>query len=233
MGLRKFEHILRFKPFILRTDSQCMQFLDSLKEVRGIYARWLTFIQGFEFEVVHRPGIKNQNADPLSRMEGLVGTEADTTVEEQKDMEEDVYQIERGERVTPKGRDEVRRWQRSDPVLQVVMQWVEKGEKPKKVELKDMAAEYRAYGGVFEQLKMDPDGGLTFEYPGATTPWLCVPADAYPALFKWAHAHPTAGHFGMNATQKRIRERFFLPGMAMKIVNSISNCIHPYKSGTT
>jgi uncharacterized protein Smg (DUF494 family) len=202
-----------------------MQFLDSLKEVRGIYARWLTFIQGFEFEVVHRPGVKNQNADPLSRMEGLVGTEADTTVEEQKDMEEDVYQIEQGERVTPKGRDEIRRWQRSDPVLRVVMQWVEKGERPKKAELRDMAAEYRAYGGVFEQLKMDPEGGLTFEYPGATTPRLCVPADAYPALFKWAHAHPTAGHFGMNATQKRIRERFFLPGMAMKIVNSISNCI--------
>jgi Reverse transcriptase (RNA-dependent DNA polymerase)/RNase H-like domain found in reverse transcriptase len=54
MGLRKFEHILRFKPFVLRTDSRCMQFLDSLKEVRGIYARWLNFVQGFDFRVEHR-----------------------------------------------------------------------------------------------------------------------------------------------------------------------------------
>jgi len=53
LGMRKFEHILRFKPFILRTDSRCMQFLDSLKEVRGIYARWLNFMQGFEFTVIH------------------------------------------------------------------------------------------------------------------------------------------------------------------------------------
>ncbi len=154
-----------------------------------------------------------------------MGTEADTTAEEQKDMEEDVYHVDQVERVIPKGRDEIRRWQRSDPVLQVVIQWVEKGEKPKKAELKDMAAEYRACEGVFEQLKLDPEGGLVFEHLGANMPRLCVPADAYSELFKWVHAHPTAGHFGMNATQRRIRQRFFLPGMAMKIVTSITNCI--------
>ncbi len=44
MGMRNFEHILRFKPFILRTDSKCMQFLESMKEMRGIYARWMNFI---------------------------------------------------------------------------------------------------------------------------------------------------------------------------------------------
>ena len=39
MGLRKFEHILRFKKFIIRTDSRCIQFLDTIKEVKGIFAR--------------------------------------------------------------------------------------------------------------------------------------------------------------------------------------------------
>jgi hypothetical protein len=91
MGFRKFEHILRFKPFILRTDSKCMQFLDSLKEVRGIYARWLNFIQGFEFRVEHRPGKKNQNADGLSRIENLPSEVSDSQEkEEELDREEDV-----------------------------------------------------------------------------------------------------------------------------------------------
>jgi len=96
MGMRKFEHILRFKPFILRTDSKCMQFLGSLKEVRGIYARWLNFLQGFDFSVVHRPGVKNQNADALSRMEHLPEAQGDQGEEEDLDRAEDVYQLEEG-----------------------------------------------------------------------------------------------------------------------------------------
>jgi RNase H-like domain found in reverse transcriptase/Reverse transcriptase (RNA-dependent DNA polymerase) len=93
MGLRKFEHILRFKPFVLRTDSKCMQFLDSLKEVRGIYARWLNFIQGFNFQVEHRQGKKNQNADGLSWIADLPsGSEEEEHVREEiLDQEEDVY----------------------------------------------------------------------------------------------------------------------------------------------
>jgi len=93
MGMRKFEHILWFKPFVLRTDSKCMQFLGSLKEVHGIYARWLNFLQGFDFSVVHRPGVKNQNTDALSRMEHLPEAQEDQGEEEDLDRAEDVYQI--------------------------------------------------------------------------------------------------------------------------------------------
>jgi hypothetical protein len=70
-----------------------MQFLDSLKEVRGIYARWLNFIQGFEFTVVHRPGVKNQNADPISQMERMSDGPSENAEEEKADQDEDVYQI--------------------------------------------------------------------------------------------------------------------------------------------
>ena len=63
MGMRKFEHILRFKPFILRTDSKCIEYLNLLKETRGIYARWLNFMQEFTYQVVHWPGVTNQNTD--------------------------------------------------------------------------------------------------------------------------------------------------------------------------
>ncbi|MBM3938571.1 MAG: hypothetical protein FJ333_07960 [Sphingomonadales bacterium] len=59
--MRKFEHNLRFKPFILHTHSRCMQFLNSLKEVRGIYTRWLNFMQGLEFTVVHLPGVTSDS----------------------------------------------------------------------------------------------------------------------------------------------------------------------------
>ena len=44
LGLHKFEHILRARPFIVRTDSQCLKYLNTMKEYRGIYARIQAFI---------------------------------------------------------------------------------------------------------------------------------------------------------------------------------------------
>ena len=96
MGMHKFEHILRFKPFILRTDSKCIEYLKSMKETRGIYARWLNFMQGFTYRVVHWPGVIKQNADAVSWMENLLETPDDTGEEERLDLEEDVYVLEDG-----------------------------------------------------------------------------------------------------------------------------------------
>ena len=224
MGLRKFEHILRFKTFILRTDSRCMQFLDSLKEVRGIYARWLNFIQGFDFKVVHRPGVKNQNADPLSRMERMQEGPEDVSTEEIKDQEEDVYQIEAQDLSNMTG-EEIIAWQERDPVLRTVITWVRMGEKPCKGDLKEAGREYQVYAGIFECLKIPEGRGLIFDPTDGSKPRICAPQDSYSQIFKWAHEHQTAGHFGMNATQKKIRERFFLPGLTNKIVTSVTNCI--------
>jgi len=34
----------------------------------GIYARWIARLEEYEFDIIYRPGRKNQNADALSRM---------------------------------------------------------------------------------------------------------------------------------------------------------------------
>ena len=71
LGLKKFEHILRAKPFILRTDSQGVKFMATVKEHRGIWARWAIYLASFNFSIIHRAGTKQTNADALSRMPGL------------------------------------------------------------------------------------------------------------------------------------------------------------------
>ena len=58
LGLKKFEHILRAKPFILRTDSRCVEYLRSMKEYRGIWARWQAYLASFNFKIIHRKGTK-------------------------------------------------------------------------------------------------------------------------------------------------------------------------------
>ena len=67
LGLRKFEHILRAKRFLIRTDSSAITFLTSMKESRGMFARWAIYLSPFDFEIKHISGAKNTAADALSR----------------------------------------------------------------------------------------------------------------------------------------------------------------------
>ena len=223
MGMRKFEHILRFKPFILRTDSKCMQFLDSLKEVRGIYARWLNFLQGFEFEVVHRPGVTNQNADALSRMDNLPTHDGDAGAEEEADMREDIYHLDH-EAVEAWARNPLPE-QEKDEVLRDVIGWIRNGKKPSKEEAREFDADRQVYRGVFEKLQIEAGRGLVFGGIDGGANRICLPAKYFQKVFRMLHCHPSAGHFRIGATQKKFKQKFFMPGSSNRIAMEIGNNI--------
>jgi len=79
--------------------------------------------------VIHRPGVTNQNADAISRMDPLPSHGSDGDSEEDRDRAEDVYVLDPGSveewmREDPLGR------QKEDPVLAQVIEWVTRGDKP-------------------------------------------------------------------------------------------------------
>jgi hypothetical protein len=53
--------------FTVVTDHQPLVWLMKARELTGQYARWQMLLQEYDFEVVHRPGAKHNNADVLSR----------------------------------------------------------------------------------------------------------------------------------------------------------------------
>ena len=83
-ALRRYEHILRYKKFVVRSDHQPLQWLHNLKNPRGIYMRWLAELASFDFEVQHVPGKETAAADALSRSKHL----RDPTEEEIQEVEE-------------------------------------------------------------------------------------------------------------------------------------------------
>ena len=66
-GLKTFRQYLLGRHFVIRTDHAALQWLRRTPEPMGQLARWLTFIEQFTFEVVHRAGTRHGNADALSR----------------------------------------------------------------------------------------------------------------------------------------------------------------------
>lgn len=66
-GIKRFQSYLQKTKFIIHTDHNALKWLMSLEDPRGRLARWTMLIQQFDFDIVHRPGTKNGNADALSR----------------------------------------------------------------------------------------------------------------------------------------------------------------------
>jgi len=66
-GLKQFRQYLLRRHFVIRTDHAALTWLRRTAEPMPQLARWLTFIEQFDYEIEHRPGTKHGNADGLCR----------------------------------------------------------------------------------------------------------------------------------------------------------------------
>jgi len=66
-ALKTFKQYVLGRKFVIRTDHSALQLLRKTPEPMGQQARWLTFIELFDFEIQHRSGARHGNADGLSR----------------------------------------------------------------------------------------------------------------------------------------------------------------------
>lgn len=67
-GVEYFHKFLINKKFRIITDHAALKHLINDRIPKGRRARWIMKLQQYEFNVEHRPGKKNSNADALSRM---------------------------------------------------------------------------------------------------------------------------------------------------------------------
>src|SRR5262249_39565577 len=66
-AIKYYQHYLGLKPFRVITDHSALKWLQTSKIPTGRRARWMMYLQQFSFEITHRPGKANANADALSR----------------------------------------------------------------------------------------------------------------------------------------------------------------------
>ena len=57
------------KKFTIWTDHSALKYLKTAKIPEGKRMRWLLRLQQYNFEIKHRAGRENKNADALSRLE--------------------------------------------------------------------------------------------------------------------------------------------------------------------
>ncbi|CAG8732433.1 3230_t:CDS:1, partial [Funneliformis mosseae] len=65
-AIRNFHYYLSSKPFTVITDYSALKWLRTLKIPKGRHARWIMELQQYDFNIQHKPGKNNANADALS-----------------------------------------------------------------------------------------------------------------------------------------------------------------------
>jgi len=66
-GLKQFRQYLFGRHFVIQTEHAALSWLRKTPEPMPQLARWLTLIEQYDYEVVHRHGKQHANADGLSR----------------------------------------------------------------------------------------------------------------------------------------------------------------------
>ena len=235
MGLKTFEHILTYRPFLLRTDSKFVAFTNSQKENRGIYSRWFDYLSLFHFETEHKPGASNSFADAMSRRTDLPTDPPDVEDDEdqvildvyQTDIVDEIHDEERVLRLNEIVHDgDLRKMYEEDPVLSLVMTHVKDGTKMTKEEKMNMCPDTLTYMKHIENLH-ERSGLLYLE---SITPqgkvWrLCLPESLINKVLYHAHHSAQAGHPGITNTTHRLAARYYFPGMTKRITYHVNNCV--------
>ncbi|RVW76445.1 Transposon Tf2-12 polyprotein [Vitis vinifera] len=79
-AIRHWQHYLSFKEFVLYSDHEALQYLNSQKKLNSRHAKWSSFLQLFTFNLRHCAGIENKVADALSRKTLLLVNMSTTTI---------------------------------------------------------------------------------------------------------------------------------------------------------
>ncbi|GBG77977.1 hypothetical protein CBR_g25908 [Chara braunii] len=182
--LLAFVHALkRWRHFLLDrsqsrwvTDNNPLVFYKTQDTVNSTIARWMVFIDQFDFFPDHIPGKSNRFADALSRRPDHC-TAVYATFEIDEDLRDSFV---RGYQADPEFRDKYANCSSPNPA----------------------PSHYRIQEGYSLVHSRGKD-------------LLCVPSDSHlrTRLLGEFHDAPATGHFGVNRTIGRLRERFWWPGL--------------------
>ena len=207
-GLRPY---LVGQSFIVETDHANLQWLMAGKRQTGRLARWVLRLQEFTFEVKHKPGKANTNADALSRLPVHNGDSI---------SEQAVYTMTC---VSLPTLEELRSSQQQDPIYGSVIKYLQSpsiDQAPPEVEsvLRE-AGEYQVDGTT---------GLLVYQFThnGRDTRVPVLPPSSRLSVLTALHDLPTAGHLGRKKTFHRVRSQFYWKGMYTDVTDFVRSCEH-------
>ena len=229
-AIQHFRSYLAGRPFTVVTDHAALRYLMSAKDPTNRIARWVMYLQQYDFTIEHRPGRASGNADGLSRAPvnpaapEEEATRAATVMAAFALSNPSLPLV-----VNPT--QQIRELQWRDPVLRAYITYLRDGNTLANV---DPAS---------ASLLLDLDDfalvdGLLYHRPpyrlkrGARQPrdlpsrplQLVVPPQLRPAILRGHHESVLAAHGGITATYESIRLRYWWRNLLGDVVAYVKSC---------
>ena len=224
LAFQQFDSFLRGNKVHVITDHVALKWLLTQKSPGGRLARWIAYLQQFNFTVEHKPGKAHAKADCLSRIQH----ESDaTSVEATIDNQIFPSHCNAMDSSTPPiwSPQQLRKAQMCDLRLQQIIDFKESETLPQsrkaQKRLKRTASQFALLSGVlyYNNLKDIRDLEL-----GVHQYVLVVPPVLRFDILASAHGDSSAGHFGIQRTFDTLRLKYFWPGMYRDVTNWVKSC---------
>ena len=236
-ALDKFSHFLRYRPFIVRTDSRSVLTTSNWKTrlLTGVTSRWLEYIATFDFSIVHRPGHLHRNADILSRSPMLDDSKIpddykfDPITKEKSEYLDTIYNVNNDSYHLRYVLD-TNSWVKEtnlDPTLKQIKEWVLLNHKPTLQEKLNLNYRGKQLVKLLDFISVHK-GLLIFTQPHSNTEIIrrtIVPLSLYNRVFNFAHNNEMTNHRGMLNTLHFIQKHFCLPYARKYVQARINNCV--------
>ena len=177
--VKYYRHYLYGQKFTIRTDHGALRWLINFKDPQGQVARWLEILGTYDFDIQHRPGLKHNNADSMSRgpcrqcgRESTCGakvvcgvtTRAAAKAKAKEDAPKPVAKPPETPWVGdgPLARDRLKQAQLDDPILSKLIAWKQQDVRPPWGDISAEGASLKTYWAQWETLRLD-DGLLVRE----------------------------------------------------------------------
>ena len=225
-GVKRYQPYLAGNKFYIHTDHGSLSWLMRIKDPTGRlarwalqynFSRWALQLQQYNFEIIHRAGTSNGNADALSRRSYA----APLSVSQESSVTLPLSAI--APPCPPAAT--LHTIQRQDPDLAPIIQYLETAELP----IEDQAA--RSLLLQIDSYYLDGNGLLCHLWtPGkrhlqSLCSQVVIPASLCHEVISACHDAPTASHFSTHKTYEKIRRRYFWPGMFRDIDHWCRTCV--------
>ena len=204
-GIKKFQLYLHDRKFVVYTDHGALRWPMNVKDATGRLARWALLLQQYNFDIIHRPGCQNGNADALSRRP------YPTT---------NLNALQQSEPET----DKICEKQRKDPELSEIMDYIQNDSLPSSNAkargiLLRSESFYISQDGLLHHLdrsqRRDPD---SFSQ-------LVGPQSMKYEILSNVHNHVAGAHFGVHKAFQKLKQRYWWPGMFKDVEHWCKSCV--------
>jgi len=235
-----FKHYLLGRRFTIRTDHAALQWLRRIPEPVGQQARWIGFLEEFEYDICHRAGSRHANADAMSRRpcrsrDCRCSTQQDSSFDNVAQVRTtDQLGVEtttvRGETPTEfewslQGTAEA---QRADPDIAPIINLLQSSDdKPPWNDVAGCSEAVKILWNQWERLVLreevlyrkyyDVHGEVQFFQ-------LVVPYAQRNKFIELAHSGITGGHLGRRRTEDQVRRRAYWPGWTRDVARHLRSC---------